>query len=519
MLRFAMAAFAWVFSSAEMQADDPHRFGESMGMDMRRKMSVGGEMSMTDLGGAYLQGADMTGVSLRRTNLRGANLSRTRNWSAAKLISSVDAREADFRHADLRGASVEGGKFEEADFREADLRGAWLSGRFHGAQFDGAQVDGTVLLGALGLDDSQIANLAERGALVEPQDFVASLRAGTSAAGRYAHGFRLDHTTLNGLSFVGTNLHSASLSSASLLNADLSDSNLCWASMHGARLNGAVLLNAQLVGANLWSANLVRVTARGANLSWTSMHGVRLDGAVLNHSLFVGADLKSASLVGVAARGASFSNAKLSQADLTNAELQGADFSHADLRGANLEGARLEGANWKAAILDGVQGLDPVVEKELRRQAARWKYELAQSLRRTSAWPAWSIGMLGGIAAMVRLWRRPGQRGFARALAAFQVVALTPLGLLLLYVITASSPAAQRSSDLGVLSWLVGAFDPVAGMMVLAGLIFLVVVPVLIIRGRRRPGQPLPLVLAAAAFTGMALLTALPCLISLAPKG
>jgi uncharacterized protein YjbI with pentapeptide repeats len=362
------------------------------------------------------------------------------------------------------------------------LRGAWLSGRFHGARFDDALVEGAVLLGAGGLDESLTGHLAERGAVVDANTFIAALRQGMSATGRHAAGFRLQGADLEGLSFAGTNLHSADLRSATLRGADLRDCNLCWAKMGEARL----------------------------------------DSAALDKARFVGADLRGASLARVTASGASFSNAKLSHADFAAADLRGADFSHADLRCANLRGARIDGCQWNAAILEGVRGLDLVVERDLRRQAARWKHDLNATLgaiMRVSAWPAWVVGMLGGLVCGAMLfWGRPGQRGLALGLTVFQLVALAPLAVLALFMFTGSSPAAQLNSGYGVWSWWVGMFFPILGALAFGGLVFLAVVPVWIVRRRLSTELPMPLVLAAAAFTGLALLASLPCLLSLAPS-
>lgn len=480
--RIAIAILGWALACGAIRADESLEFGDFSGMDMRGKVPTGSDLGMANLTGANLRGVDFTGLRLSRTELRGADLSWTRNWAAAALVDEIDAREADFRHADLRGASVTGTYFEEADLRHADLRGAWLSGRFHGARFDEAEVEGAVMLGAVGgLDDGLIVDLAKRGALVDAATFTAALRAGMSAEGRSAAGFQLESADLEGVSFAGGSLHSADLRRANLRVANLSDCNVCWAKLDEARLDGASILKARFIGAELRRASLTRALATGAD----------------------------------------FSGADLAHADLADADLRGADFGDADLRGANLKGARLDGAKWQAAILDGVRGLEAGVERDLRGKAARWRYDLNQEVTAVvvfAAWPAWCIGMFGGMVAINRLWRRPGQGGLARGLAAFQSVALAPLAVVVLFAATGSSTIAQFNGSMGVWGWWVGAFFPALGVLTVAALAFLVVVPMWILRGRREPGQPLPLVLAAASLTGLALLAALPCTLMLAPR-
>lgn len=172
------------------------------------------------------------------------------------------------------------------------------------------------------------------------------------------------HATLDGASFIGTDLSNARLQCAdiseliltadrqrarctSARRADFTRARLTGARMAGVDLNGATLEEAELEGVNMAHARLAGANLAGARLEKADLTGgVEMQGANL---LF--ASLQGADLTGAHAQAADFSSAGMQAVVLTHARLQGASLRDADLEGANLRNAQLLGADLKGAKL------------------------------------------------------------------------------------------------------------------------------------------------------------------------
>lgn len=123
-------------------------------------------------------GANLTGVDWRGTDWSNCDLRRT-NWRGANL-NDVDFSGSDLRHSRFLGADLSGALLSDANLRGADLRrsslalvnlaGANLTNAdLRGANLSrtnlaGAQVKGARFGGNVGLDETQIAALRDRGA-------------------------------------------------------------------------------------------------------------------------------------------------------------------------------------------------------------------------------------------------------------------------------------------------------------------------------------------------------------------
>jgi uncharacterized protein YjbI with pentapeptide repeats len=294
---------------------------------------------------------------------------------------------------------------------------------------------------------------------------------------------------------------SAILAAESLEFGDFSGMDMRGKVPTGSDLGLAKLTGANLRGVDFTGLRLSRTELRGADLSWTR-------------------NWAAAALVDeIDAREADFRQADLRGASVTGTYFEQADFRHADLRGAWLSGrfhgARFDEAEVEGAVMLGaVGGLDDGLVADLAKRGA-----LVDAATFTAALKA-GMSAEGRSAAGFQLESADleGVSFAGGSLHSARVVALAPLAVVVLFAFTGSSPIAQFNGSLGVWSWWVGAFFPAIGVLSVAALAFLMVVPMWILRGRREPGQPLPLVLAAASLTGLALLAALPCTLMLAPR-
>ncbi len=121
------------------------------GVDWRRCLQDGRDLSGSDLTGSVLRDASFVRARLTGTKLARADAPDARFTSAdlseADLTGAV-LRGADFTRAVLRGASLVRADLRQARFFRADLRGADLSG----AELGSADLLGAMLDGALWVD-------------------------------------------------------------------------------------------------------------------------------------------------------------------------------------------------------------------------------------------------------------------------------------------------------------------------------------------------------------------------------
>jgi uncharacterized protein YjbI with pentapeptide repeats len=439
------------------------------------------EMSLTHFKGANLRGANFTNSAMDRAELMDADLSHAVGLGTVDFGLGIDAQRANFQHADLRNARLPGTYFENADFRGANLNGAFLAGRFHDAKFDDADVRDAVMLGAAGIEKLH-DDLRARGALVDANDFVQAVRAGRDFSGCHLDGFQLAKANLDAASFQSASLHSANLEGASLRGASISDANICWAKLSNAKLSDSNLILARLIGADLTGADLTKAKCRGAT--------------------FAGAKLRGAKLIG---------------ADLTNA-----DFRNADLSGVDLTGAILDGVKWEAAIIADLIGVNPQEQSELNSKAARWKYDLADTLgyvRRAFSFPAWLICWVAGAIVLVRGLMRNPRELFLLIFAGLHSIAAFPAFAFVFLIVAGASPTVQLSGSYSGWSAWVHLWPLAYGVSLLA-LASFVPLSIIVFVTYFRCGTRgmIKYLLAATLLTGLALLAAVGTMIGLAPS-
>jgi len=242
-----------------------------------------------------------------------------------------------------------------------------------------AALNGTNLKGA-DLRDTNLDRINLKGVDLQ----VANLQ------GANLRGANLDEANLLGANLQKTNLQDASLKKADLSWVDLKRAILQGACLNGADLQGAILREANLDEANLKDAILNRADLQGARLNVINLLEANLQGAILQGMDFRGTDFTGAVLTGTDLQGADlreakFQGARFQDADLSWADLQGADLREAVFQGAKFEGAEINHANLQGADLSSaknltadmllqarslyqVKGLDPEIEKELRKK-------------------------------------------------------------------------------------------------------------------------------------------------------
>ncbi|UCH94727.1 MAG: pentapeptide repeat-containing protein [Candidatus Aminicenantes bacterium] len=250
-----------------------------------------------------------------------------------EVLETADLKGTNLKGADLRGVNLNGFDLQGVDLQVANLQGANLKE---------ANLDEANLLGA----NLQRANL--QGTSFKKAD----------------------------LSYV--DLKRAILREAKLNGADLQGSILREANLEGTDLKGTILNGADLQGARLNVTHLLAANLQGAILQGIDLRCADFNGAVLSRTDLQGADLRESKFQGAKFEGADLSWADLQGADLREAKFQGAKFEGADINHANLQGADLSIAlNISVEMLLDVQslyqvkGLDPEIEKELRKKKPR----------------------------------------------------------------------------------------------------------------------------------------------------
>jgi uncharacterized protein YjbI with pentapeptide repeats len=312
--------------------------------------------TLSNLAGAYLDGASWAEIQLFNVRLNDADLSGA-DLRDAKLDRALAAK-ANFGRAHLNNASLALFVGAETDFRGADLagvRGGYAD--FQCAKFAGAKLDGAELSGAR---------------------FVGADLSGASLRG----------ATLNQADFRGAKLKWVDFTGADLSKADLSDQILRDSCLTGAWLGGAKLCRADLEGMQLDGIDLPAAQLVGALLTATSMRGADFTGCVLRDAGLADVNWEDACLRGADLRGVSF-HLGSSRSGLVGSPIasEGSrtgfytdDFNEQDfkspeeIRKANLRNVDLRGAN--------VEGVDFYLV-DLR--GAKYDAEQAEHFRRTGA--------------------------------------------------------------------------------------------------------------------------------------
>ena len=190
---------------------------------------------------------------------------------------------------------------------------------------------------------------------------------------------------------------------------DFSGCKMQGAFFYGSELAGCDFTNTDLAYAKFWFCEFNNTDFSHAKLdstafAYSEMQGVRFADLDATTCVFEAMRFKKAELMRTDFSGAKFvhrnrfsesdlTGANLSKSYLSCAEFQGAnlknvnfrvsDLSLADFTGANLEGADFFGADLKYAIFADVRGLDDAQYHALRKQAARWQYDLQVGIQDT----------------------------------------------------------------------------------------------------------------------------------------
>ncbi|GJL88940.1 MAG: hypothetical protein DHS20C03_26490 [Minwuia thermotolerans] len=144
-----------IFSGANMHSADLRW------ADLRQTQFTAAKLQNSDLSGADLCNADLIGSELDGAQLVCAKLSSAQ-------LPATSLRRANFRGAHLVRASLLGADLRDADLTGADLREAVLvDADLTNAKLSGADLRGTRIKGIRGLDEAQIADLINRGALLQ----------------------------------------------------------------------------------------------------------------------------------------------------------------------------------------------------------------------------------------------------------------------------------------------------------------------------------------------------------------
>ncbi|MBI4969251.1 MAG: pentapeptide repeat-containing protein [Rhodospirillales bacterium] len=143
--------------------DDHGKWVRSRGLEGKRAVFEGLDLSGEELSGAILTQADMrrvilAGAKCLETAFDGADLRYSELTGA--ILNEANLAVTRLRHAQLPGAVLDGANLRGADLSGANLRGASLKGaRLHGAIVLDAQIAGADFTGAEGLVPAQVAKM------------------------------------------------------------------------------------------------------------------------------------------------------------------------------------------------------------------------------------------------------------------------------------------------------------------------------------------------------------------------
>ncbi|GHT46568.1 hypothetical protein FACS189454_07920 [Planctomycetales bacterium] len=291
------------------------------------------------------------------------------------------------------------------------------------------------------------------------------------------YGGRLNHCRFDRADLTDAFFYSCKFDHADFSNAKLMNTRFNWCSFKNTNFSYL-----ELPSCTLWGCDFSNADVSGTNFS-----GVEFS---CFHETFEAAN----------ATGANFSTADLSDANFRKACLKNVCFSsaklyRADFTGANLEGADFMGANLYAAIFDDVSGIDKPTRQNLEKRAARWLYQLHETI-----YDVWQMiwiyvfFLIFIILCIQTVWvvRKKRYSYFyygafgCNAVAVFST--LSTLVMLLIMIFTGAHPVRQMSGDMEIWSaWF--HFFPIPGIGLLLAnavsyLLFIIFLLTLLFRRR-----------------------------------
>lgn len=237
---FARAMFcAFLLAPVQLRAQDMLQ-----GVDLAQPAYSQAELARADIEAALKGRKSGEKIDFSNKSLNGLDLS-------GLDLSGVDFRAARLNKARLAGANLEDAILDQAWLMQADLTGASLKGAHaFAAQMQKMRADGADFSKARIAGDLTGASL--RGVKFDGADLGADMKNQSMGLMRAV----LRSTTLEGATFLDTNLTSADLRFAHAAGADFSGANLTNADASGADLIGAIWAGANTQGLDLDSAQI-----------------------------------------------------------------------------------------------------------------------------------------------------------------------------------------------------------------------------------------------------------------------
>jgi uncharacterized protein YjbI with pentapeptide repeats len=123
--------------------------------------------------------------------------------------------------------------------------------------------------------------------------------------------------------------------------------------LEGASLSGVSITNTTFSEAKLSNANLTNAVIVSANFASADLSGATLAGATITGATFTAASLKNADLSGAVLTNTVFTGSDLSGAKLTGVDASGASFANAKLNNVDLTGANIANVNFTNTSIKG----------------------------------------------------------------------------------------------------------------------------------------------------------------------
>lgn len=214
------------------------------GVDLAQPAYSQSELTRADVEAALKSRKNGAAVDFSNKSLNGLDLS-------GLDLSGVVFRAARLNKARLAGANLDGAILDQAWLMQADLTGASLKGAHaFAAQMQKMRGDGADFSNARVAGDLTGASL--RGAKFDGADLSADMKNQSMGLMRAV----LRSTTLEGATFLDSNLTSADLRFARAAGADFTGANLTNADAAGADLTGAIWSGTSAQGLDLDSAQI-----------------------------------------------------------------------------------------------------------------------------------------------------------------------------------------------------------------------------------------------------------------------
>lgn len=289
----------------------------------------------TDFSGAFLEQVDFTNASLKGCNFAGAILARA-------ILNNADCNGANFDHANLGAVTAHKTDFTSAHFTETILSNSdFRNSIFHRAFFEGGQIL------EINIDGADFSHCDMEGFYLIKLKFENTVFKEAQLSGSIFVECHITGCDFNGATLPNTIWANSSLVNNNFDHADLTSNSFSASEEEPVTIEGLSFVETNLEKANFQKLSMPRSNFRKANIQNANFGETEIKQADFSHTNAKQALFRKAVLTH-----SNFDHANIMEGIMTKAYLSGASFRHANLYAVDFLRSTMGETDFTGANLD-----------------------------------------------------------------------------------------------------------------------------------------------------------------------